>query len=102
MLRFALSAVVLCLAGNVRAAGLDLTLATGAGRPVANAVVTVRPDAGVHGVARPSGSFPLARNSEPKFYGRDETRRVILPTTGYLFLAWPGDLKSSWLRRGGY
>jgi hypothetical protein len=102
MLRFALSAVVLCLAGKARAAGLDLTPATGAGRPVADVIVTVRPDAGVQDAARPSGSFPVARNSEPKLYGRDETRRVILPTTGYLSLGWTGDLKSSWLRRGGY
>jgi len=101
MLRFALFAVVLCLVGNARAAGLDLTLVTSAGRPVADAVVTVRPDAGVQGAARPSGSFPLACNSEPKLYGRDETRRVILPATGNLSLAWNGDLKPSRLRRGG-
>ena len=102
MLRFALSAVVLCFAGNARAAGLDLTPATGAGRPVADVIVTVRPDAGVQDAARLSGPFRMARTSEPKPYDRDETRRVILPTTGYLSLGWTGDLKSSWLRRGGY
>jgi len=101
MLRFALFAVVLCLAGNARAAGLDLTLVTSAGRPVADAVVMVRPDAGVRGEARLSGPFPLARTSEPELYDHDETRRVILPATGNLFLGWTDALKSSRLRRGG-
>jgi plastocyanin len=61
MLRFALFAVVLCLAGNTRAAGLDLTLVTSAGRPVVDAVVMVRPDAGVRGAARLSGPFRMAQ-----------------------------------------
>ncbi|MBW8812138.1 MAG: methylamine utilization protein [Caulobacterales bacterium] len=60
MRMLALLALVLGLAGPAGAAELDLTLSTGAGKPVSDAVVMVRPDAG-HGSARLAGPFVMAQ-----------------------------------------
>src|SRR4051812_31541631 len=49
------------LAVSARAGELDLTLATGAGKPVVDAVVMVRPDGGARGAARLAGPFVLAQ-----------------------------------------
>ena len=52
--------LALSFATCAKAAELDLTLATSAGRPVADAVVMVRPDAGARGAGRISGPFVMA------------------------------------------
>lgn len=56
-------AFALCLAGPAGAAELDLTLLTAAGKPVADAVVMVRPDAGARGGPRFSGPLVMAQKN---------------------------------------
>jgi len=53
--------LALNFAASAKAAELDLTLATRAGRPVADAVVMVRPDGGARGGGRISGPFVMAQ-----------------------------------------
>ena len=53
--------LALSFATCAKAAELDLTLATRAGRPVADAVVMVRPDGGARGGGRISGPFVMAQ-----------------------------------------
>ena len=57
----AILAFSLGLASPAGAAELDLTLSNGAGLPVADAVVMVRPDAGARGAPRLSGPFVMAQ-----------------------------------------
>jgi plastocyanin len=54
-------ALACSLAVSARAAELDLTLATSAGKPVADAVVMVRPDGGARGGPRLSGPYVMAQ-----------------------------------------
>lgn len=59
----AILALTLGLAAPAGAAELDLTLSDGAGLPVADAVVMVRPDAGSRAAARLPGPFVMAQKN---------------------------------------
>jgi plastocyanin len=61
MRRAAILLLALGFAASARAGQLDLTLATAAGKPIADAVVMVRPDGGARGGARLAGPFVLAQ-----------------------------------------
>jgi hypothetical protein len=67
--------VALSLAGSADASELILTLTVG-GKPAADAVVMVRPDAGARQGARLAGPFEL------KLYGKDEAHGVRLARAG--------------------
>src|SRR5262245_46521191 len=53
--------LALSIALPAKAAELDLTFATRAGRPVSDAVVMVRPDGGARGAARIAGPYVMAQ-----------------------------------------
>lgn len=55
--------LALCFAASARAGELDLTLATTAGKAVADAVVMVRPDSGVRGGPRLAGPYVMAQRN---------------------------------------